>query len=550
MRRRRDKGKSWIPVSLLVWGLSLLASACQTTAGPYAPPEESVRRTAPAASSDTPRPSLKDSSAAAQRELSAELRGGNSVDGLEENSRLPGRSSPKANTPPAQPVQSPPSPALTSCRGPHAPDWWSLKAPLEDVGDSTVSQEDADKAARVAVIKQLEVHVTGKDVSIQQETTGGAFRYSISSEVVEQVNIGISGLDIVTRHADTCRGRYYARAQLDREKAVHAWQIELRNLSGQRQELMRQVADAQLRRDFLPALDGWARAFELDGTAAQLERRLEYLAPDQRPAEPSARRMEQDRQELEARLGGLQLRKLSGDAQRAVTGAQLDQPLVVRLVGGDLPVRDVPVQFAVEAGHAEVDSLHRTDAQGEVRTAVRQIAGETSGQIVARVSIDQLAGLLPASLRPRLAERTEQLTARFTMLPPVYQVTTRLRTLATDAAGHKAAVAERQQRGDLLHAILPLSRLAEAQEEWVKLIRQLDGLPSGQRPALTDPGDPKATRRQLDQLLDSLQVRKMGGDEQTAKPGKPLAQPLIARVVAALPTGEVAVPDVAVQFTF
>jgi len=404
---------------LFVGGL-FLVSACQTAPGPQVPPDQRASRSDAAVSSVPPRPTPNESMAAMQRELNSELRRPTGVASLEEESQKPGALPSKVASQPTAPAQST---ATSTCNGAGLPEWWSLKVPLEDVGDSTVSQEDADKVARVAVIKQLEVQVTGKDVSFQQETTGGAFSYSVSSEVVEQVNIGISGLDIVARHADVCRGRFYARAKLDRAQAAHAWQIDLRSLTGQRQELMRQVAEAHTRGRVLSALDGWARAFELDGTAAQLERRLEYVAPDLRPMEPSARRMEQDRQEFNVRLGALQLRKVVGDGQTAKPGKPLSQPLVAKVLAalpsGEVAIPNAVVQFAFESGQGEVDVAAHTDAQGQAQAVVRSVVpGAGQVTVTARLAVDSLGLHLPTALAQDVDRRLGGQVARFSITPP------------------------------------------------------------------------------------------------------------------------------------
>lgn len=413
----RRNGDNRVGLLSLLWVGLLIVSACQAVPGPQAKTDERAVPPAFPSLADAMRPSPKDAMGAMHRELNVELRAPTGVASLE------GSPPSLSALPPSIATQPTHSTTSSNCSGPSQPDWWTLKAPLEDIGESTASQEAGDKAARVALVKQLEVKLTGKDVSFQQETTGGVFSYSVSSEVVEQVNIGISGLDIVKRHADVCRSRYYARAKLDRTQAVHAWQIELRNLTGQRQELMRQVAEAQTRHDFLATLKGWARALELDGTAALLERRIEFLAPDQRPAEPSARRAEQDRQELDSRLGSLQLRTVSGDEQTAKPGKPLAKPLTARIVaalpGGEKSISDLPIRFTFETGQGELDPLVRTDTNGRADAVVRQVApGASKSSVIGRVDLEQLGLDLPPVLKQELTRRFSTQVARFSITPP------------------------------------------------------------------------------------------------------------------------------------
>lgn len=113
------------------------------------------------------------------------------------------------------------------------PEWVGRTAPWQVVGRSTVSQEDADKSARLELTKSLEVQVDGVDRTTQQETTRAGFSYSVSSDVVETVHITISGLEILQRYTDPCGSSYYSLARLDREQAVNAWGVDLKALGEQ-----------------------------------------------------------------------------------------------------------------------------------------------------------------------------------------------------------------------------------------------------------------------------------------------------------------------------
>lgn len=312
------------------------------------------------------------------------------------------------------------------CESSSAPSWVMHTGALEGVGDSTLSQEDADKTARIAVIKQLEVSVTGEDSTITVEETGGKISYRAESSVTEGVNIRLSGLDIVKRYTDVCRSRFYALARLDSMQAVHAWQIDLRTALDQRNERKHQLTEASVRSEFLAELDGWARLFTLDSSAAQLERRIEYLAPDQRPTESSARRVEQDRHEFNTRLGRLQLYKVSGDDQTAKPARSLTEPLIVRvaatLPSGVVAVPNVVVQFVFETGQGEVDAGSRTNSQGQALAAVRSVAAGVGNTIVGvRVAIDQLGLDLPTTLAQDAVRRMSAQVVRFNITaPPVF----------------------------------------------------------------------------------------------------------------------------------
>jgi len=114
------------------------------------------------------------------------------------------------------------------------------------------------------------------------------FSYSVSSDVVETVHITISRLEILQRHTDPCGPHYHSLARLDRDQAIHAWNVDLKALDERHGELSRQAATAQQQGEVLQALELWHQALEADATAEQLERRLRYLAPQRAGGESGA----------------------------------------------------------------------------------------------------------------------------------------------------------------------------------------------------------------------------------------------------------------------
>ncbi|MBP8116153.1 MAG: DUF4384 domain-containing protein [Nitrospira sp.] len=309
------------------------------------------------------------------------------------------------------------------CDSPSLPGWAGQTVPLQAVGRSSVSQEDADKSARLDAIKSLEVRVDGVDRTSQQETSASGFSYSISSEVVETVHITVSGLEILQRHTDPCGPHYYALARLDRDQAVHAWHVDLKALDEQRGELSRQAATAQEQGEMLRALELWHQALEADATAEQLDRRLRYLAPQQVGGESGAARVEQTRQRMTALLTSLKLVKVSGDRQRAKPGKPLPDPLTVQVVstfqGQERPLSEIPILFSFEVGQGEVASPLRTDSQGRAEAHVRGIeAGSGSAVVLAKVGVDHVGRTLPPALQDQLTRHLAAQVVRFSMTPP------------------------------------------------------------------------------------------------------------------------------------
>ncbi len=309
------------------------------------------------------------------------------------------------------------------CDSPPLPAWAGQTVPLQAVGRSTVSQEDADKSARLGVIKNLEVRVDGVDRTSQQETSAAGFSYRVSSVVVETVHITVSGLEILQRHTDPCGPHYYALARLDRDQAVHAWSIDLKALDERHGELSRQASTAQEQGEVLRALELWHQALEADATAEQLDRRLRYLAPRQGGGGSGAARVEQARQRMTALLTSLKLMKVSGDGQRAKPGKPLPDPLTVQVVsifqGQERPLSDIPIVFSFEVGRGEVDSPLRTNPQGRAEAHVRGIeAGSASVVVSAKVGMDHVGRTIPSALQDQLTRHLAGQTVRFSLTPP------------------------------------------------------------------------------------------------------------------------------------
>lgn len=309
------------------------------------------------------------------------------------------------------------------CDSSPLPEWAEHTVPLQAVGRSAISQEDADKSARLEVIKSLEVRVDGVDRTSQQETSATGFSYRVFSDVVETVHITVSGLEILQRHTDPCGPRYYSVARLDRDQAVHAWSVDLKALDERHGELSLQAVTAQEQGEVLRALELWHQALDADATAEQLDRRLRYLAPQQREGESRAVRVEQTRQRITALLTSLKLLKVSGDGQRAKPGKPLPDPLTVQVIstfqGQERPLSDIPIVFSFEGGRGEVDSALRTNPQGRVEAHVRGLeAGAGSAVVSAKVGVDHVGRTLSPALHDQLARHLAGQVVRFSLTPP------------------------------------------------------------------------------------------------------------------------------------
>lgn len=125
-----------------------------------------------------------------------------------------------------------------------------------------------------------------------------------------------------------------------------------------------------------------------------------------------------------------------------------------------------------------------------------------------------------------------------------------LKTLGLQRQELAQAAAEHQRAGRIIPLLDALQQVLERDLNMAMLERRVAYLAPQLKPAESSAARVVQSEQQLAAVLGSLTLRYEGGNEQEAKPGKPLPKPLAAGLVAALPSGPVALPDVPVRFTF
>ena len=228
--------------------------------------------------------------------------------------------------------------ARKSPAGPCPPKWWKrgdTQGFIEGIGASDVSQKVAEGDARLDVAKTLEVNIAGADTMEQQETTGGKFSYSVQSSIVERVDLSLAGLTI--QNSSSCHNRWYAQAKLNRTKAETAWRTDLNALDSQAEAIRTQIATHQQKGEAFALLLAHYRLMIVEETVSQIQHRLPRLTGKKESVPSRAGEVKQAQANYESLLGSLQV-KTVGDAQQAVTGPQLPNPLEVQVLAGDVPV--------------------------------------------------------------------------------------------------------------------------------------------------------------------------------------------------------------------
>jgi hypothetical protein len=125
-----------------------------------------------------------------------------------------------------------------------------------------------------------------------------------------------------------------------------------------------------------------------------------------------------------------------------------------------------------------------------------------------------------------------------------------LKTLGLQRQELAQAAAEHQRAGRVLPLLDALQQVLERDLNMAMLERRVAYLAPQLKPADSSAARVVQSEQQLAAVLGSLTLRYEGGNEQEAKPGKPLPKPLAAGLVAALPSGPVALPDIPVRFAF
>lgn len=441
--------------------------------------------------------------------------------------------------------------ALTEgCERESLPVWVQRRAPLEGIGGPAASREEAEAQARVEVVKQLEVSITGDDTFTQQETTGGDFSYSVRSTVIERVNVSLSGLEIRVVFFDTCHTQHYAWAKLDRGKAENAWRADLRALDSQADAFRTQITTHEQKGEAFPLVLAHYRLMAVQETASQLQRRLAYLTGKPESGPSRAGDVKQSLNNYESVLDSLQV-KTFGGGQQAVGGPQLPDPLVVQVLAGEVPVPRVPVQFTVRQGQIEVPHTAWTDVQGKAQVVARySMETEAPAHIEAQVLLDQVTHEYPDALKNQVHKRREQLTARFDVLPPVYHLRDQQAQLVSTGETLRTKIQASQAQGAVFVMMDHLSQLHTIQMEGDEIMERLRQLHPPSVEGSTDLGDPEDTAREFQALATSLELRSIKGSGQQAVLERPLEESLQAQLVARVSGAEVPVAKVPVLFEF
>ena len=150
---------------------------------------------------------------------------------------------------------------------PEAPDWVVKRVHsgfppslfMTGVGSSEKGASEADDAARMDLLKQIEVEITGEETTVQAETSKsgkpGLSSSYVQSRVDSKVHIIVPGLTIKERWNDLPQNRIYSLAVINREEAAENIFRKIGELNIEIEKLIHAGEEAETHRDYNNALN-------------------------------------------------------------------------------------------------------------------------------------------------------------------------------------------------------------------------------------------------------------------------------------------------------
>ncbi|MBI5755702.1 MAG: DUF4384 domain-containing protein [Nitrospirae bacterium] len=138
------------------------------------------------------------------------------------------------------------------------------------VGFSEKDTREADDAARLDLLKQIEVEIKGEESAVQTEMSQSGDRQNktegstyVQTRVDSKVHMTIPGLNIAERWSDRLRNKYYSLVVLDREGASEYLHEKIKEMSGTINSLVKGGEEAETKRDYSAAINRYQEALKL-----------------------------------------------------------------------------------------------------------------------------------------------------------------------------------------------------------------------------------------------------------------------------------------------
>ncbi len=307
------------------------------------------------------------------------------------------------------------------------PSWDGEMEDFHGYGMSTVSQDAADRAARLEVAKQFDVQMIQEDTVREGESSGGDFWYTLRSDAVEKTNVRINGLTIRERHFNSSCGQYFAFAVLDHERSVSVLVADLQ-AGNQDAEFLRAQLQAQIDGGDLVgtlwALHQLLRVQEIQNAHLQ---RLRILDPgschERVVCHAYTTKILETQSRIDEVVSSIRLRRVEGNEQVVTCGGGLSGALVVKVTtmldGHLFTPTDLPVEFAFERGSGSVSMSVPTSVHGQAEAFVTLVTpSPIAAQVKARLVLGDLPKEFPSDIKQRIEHMRSESAVYFMMYPP------------------------------------------------------------------------------------------------------------------------------------
>ena len=401
---------------LLVAVAGLLSGGCEPRSKPRVgdPPsrpetrQPSRRPPAPSPPTATPRQSPKQS----MERLIREMEGKPSLPSQE----APGVARQKAEGGPQEKV---PVPSVSGSACP--PAWYQQREKTSSdfrssLGESQESLETAEANARSNIAKSIELHISGTTTVEEKETSDKGYKFSVKSEIVERVDLTLAGISIT--NSVKCENQWYARAELNYNKAKRAWLADVEDFDTKAAALrasLKSLKDQENKVVRVSSLlqDMYRLAAALDARN-QIKRWLRVLTDEKEPKRRSQVDVMTAQQDYDYKsfINSFRVELLDGDDQQAEEQLRLRKPFVIQSLAGfdpPFPIAGVSVLFTVTKGQIKVkpDAKTGTDGKAEVVGSYSESSpAEVDAEVKAEVLLDRMEGHFPPS-----SQRADSATA-------------------------------------------------------------------------------------------------------------------------------------------
>lgn len=256
------------------------------------------------------------------------------------------------------------------------------------IGSSENGSNEADDAARLDLLKQIEVEIRGEESAVQTESLKSSTKSNTSSSSVyvqsrvdSMVSMTISGLRIEEKWADRKNKRFYSLAVLDREDASGNLYRQIEDLKAKINSLTHSGKEAEELQDYKTAISRYHEALGHINSAQAL------ISPYKVIATPSVL-TPQGREEK----GGM-----PSEENYSFSGVEADLKTRIDRLSGKVPAASTFTSWDDGIRDLILQLMRRLPAEGLLKVVVRDFIEGRSGSRV------PLSDLIESDIRTTMA---------------------------------------------------------------------------------------------------------------------------------------------------